>query len=532
MAQPLPPQSPEGAAVDMEKGTIPDRKAVVETADPEAAGSKHGKDSSTVAGRVRQFLSDAARSGRLEGRGIAPVPPEERTMKKTVTIFTLWWTMNTNILGVVFGILAPTLFGLQLRDAALVILLFMLLTAALTGYFSTLGPKTGMRQMVQARYSWGRYPVTVPVILNLSTMVGFMLVQCVIGSQCLSAVAGGSAAGRDAVVSQNAGIIIIALLALFISFCGYRVLHVYEQYASIPAAIALIIVAGLGAAGFQRPLAEPNPPATAAQVLSFGMIVASYMIPYAPLASDFTAYLDPKTSSTKIFVYCYAGLVVPSTLLMILGAAIGSALPANPKWQAGYDTYMTGGALDAILAPAGGFGKFLVVVLAFSLLGNLAATSYSVTLNLQQFLTPLAPRLLRLVPRYVYAVLLTAVLIPVAIALARNFLVSLENFIALIAYWSSAFVAVLLAEHFWFRGGDAGSYDPEVWNDASRLPPGLAALASLLVSFGAIVPFMAQAWWRGPVAAVTGDIGFELAFVVAGMVYLPLRTIEKKIAGR
>ncbi|KAL8407210.1 hypothetical protein RB596_009728 [Gaeumannomyces avenae] len=532
MSQPLP-QSLEGATMaDVEKGAVPDPKAIVEAADAEASGPKHGEAPSTLAGHVRQFLLDAARSGRLEGRGIAPVPPEERTVKKTVTIFTLWWTMNTNILGVVFGILAPTVFGLQLRDAALIILFFMLLTATLTGYFSTLGPKTGMRQMVQARYSWGRYPVTLPVILNLSTMVGFMLVQCIIGSQCLSAVASGSSAGGDAVVSQNAGIVIIALLALFISFCGYRVLHVYEQYASIPAAIALAIVAGLGAAGFQRPLPEPNPPATAANTLSFGMIVASYMIPYAPLASDFTAYMDPKTSSTKIFAYCYAGLVVPSTLLMILGAAIGSALPANPTWKAGYDTYLVGGALDAILAPAGGFGKFVVVVLAFSLLGNLAATSYSVTLNMQQFLTPLAPRLLRLVPRYAYAVLLTAVLIPVAIALARDFLTNLENFIALIAYWSSGFVAVLLAEHFWFRGGDAASYDPEVWNDARRLPPGVAALASLLVSFGAIVPFMAQAWWTGPVAKLTGDIGFELAFVVAGLVYLPLRTFEKKIAGR
>jgi purine-cytosine permease-like protein len=46
-------------------------------------------------------------------------------------------------------------FGVNLRDSALVILFFSLLTALLPAYLSTLGPKTGMRQMIQARYSFG-----------------------------------------------------------------------------------------------------------------------------------------------------------------------------------------------------------------------------------------------------------------------------------------------------------------------------------------------------------------------------------------
>jgi purine-cytosine permease-like protein len=46
-------------------------------------------------------------------------------------------------------------YGLGLRDSALVILFFTLLTTVLPAYLSTLGPKTGMRQMVQARYSFG-----------------------------------------------------------------------------------------------------------------------------------------------------------------------------------------------------------------------------------------------------------------------------------------------------------------------------------------------------------------------------------------
>lgn len=46
-------------------------------------------------------------------------------------------------------------YGLGIRDCALVILFFTLLTTFAPAYLATLGPKTGMRQMIQARYSWG-----------------------------------------------------------------------------------------------------------------------------------------------------------------------------------------------------------------------------------------------------------------------------------------------------------------------------------------------------------------------------------------
>ncbi len=134
-----------------------------------------------------------------------------------------------------------------------------------------------------------RYIVSIPVLLNLATLTGFCVIMCVIGGQCLSAVADGN-------VSATVGIVIMALLSLVISFCGFDVLHVYERYAWIPALIAIVVATGTGGYGLtqQAPVEEP---ATSASVLSFGMIVASYMIPWACLASDFTTYLDPKTSS-------------------------------------------------------------------------------------------------------------------------------------------------------------------------------------------------------------------------------------------
>jgi purine-cytosine permease-like protein len=215
---------------------------------------------------------------------------------------------------------------------------------------------------------------------------------------------------------------------------------------------------------------------------------------------------------------------------MTLGSAIGNAIPSNPAWQAAYDQTLVGGVLAAMLAPAGGFGKFLVVLLSFSLLGNLAATSYSVTLNFQLLVLP--PRVLAKVPRYVFSLVFAAVVIPVGIRAAGDFFVNLENFVALIGYWSSAFLAVVLVEHFVFRGADFAAYDVEAWNDAARLPWGVAALGAGVLSFGLVVPSMAQVWWTGPIAQTTGDIGFELAFVMSGMLYVPLRGLERRWAGR
>ncbi|KAL2256108.1 hypothetical protein VTK26DRAFT_2172 [Humicola hyalothermophila] len=257
------------------------------------------------------------------------------------------------------------------------------------------------------------------------------------------------------------------------------------------------------------------------------MLMAGYMIPWACLSSDFTTYLRPDTPGALIFAYSYLGLAAPPVLLMTLGAAIGNAVPAVPAWQAAYDETLVGGVLAAMLGPAGGFGKFLVVLLSFSLLGNLAATSYSITLNLQM----LVPWLVK-VPRYCFSLVFVAVVIPVAIRAADDFFVNLENFCGLIGYWSAAFLGVVLVEHFWFRKGDCARYDVEAWNDPKSLPWGAAALGSAVLSFGLVIPCMAQVWWTGPIARTTGDIGFEVAFVLTGLLYLPLRTLEKRFSGR
>lgn len=56
---------------------------------------------------------------------------------------------------ITFGMLGPVAYNLSLRDSALVILFFNLLATSAPGVLATFGPKTGMRQMIHARYSFG-----------------------------------------------------------------------------------------------------------------------------------------------------------------------------------------------------------------------------------------------------------------------------------------------------------------------------------------------------------------------------------------
>lgn len=119
----------------------------------------------------------------------------------------------------------------------------------------------------------------------------------------------------------------------------------------------------------------------------------------------------------------------------------------------------------------------------------------------------------------------------------------------MIAYWSSAYCGIILVEHLVFRKGDAASYRHAVWNKRRELPSvrstfapplltltistqGIPALAAGLLSLALIVPSMEQVWFTGPIAKHTGDIGFEVAFAIAALLYWPLRKLDLRFGGR
>ena len=88
----------------------------------------------------------------------------------------------------------------------------------------------------------------------------------------------------------------------------------------------------------------------------------------------------------------------------LTGAAFTAAASYVPAWGAGLNSATNvGGLVAAVLQPVGGFGKFLLVLLALTTPSASAPTMYTVCTS---FMT-IAPVFAR-VPRFVFAVVSTA----------------------------------------------------------------------------------------------------------------------------
>jgi purine-cytosine permease-like protein len=72
------------------------------------------------------------------------------------------------------------------------------------------------------------------------------------------------------------------------------------------------------------------------------------------------------TPRWKIFVATYIGICVPTVLVQTLGAALYSGTVVNHAWKGACDDTGVGGPLKMALLPAGGFGKFLLVLAGLS----------------------------------------------------------------------------------------------------------------------------------------------------------------------
>lgn len=410
-------------------------------------------------------------------------------------------------------------YGMSLRDTSLLILFFSLFMCIPPAFIGTISPQTGMRQLIQSRYCFGMYPNILVVILNMCTLCGYSIICLVTAGQTLAAVSGDT-------INSTVGIVIVAVCGMVPAFGGFQLIHHYERWAWIPALIAMVVTTGSGGSKLHMQV-QVSEPADAKTAITFISLIAGYMLPYSTTIGDVAVYLGPRAPRWRIFLYAWMGICLPSILLMILGAAIGGAAPNIPAWSDAYDVDSVGGILVAMLKPLGGFGKFIAVLLALSVVAQISPGFYCVSLNFQMIWPKLAS-----VPRLIFVFVITAVDIGVGIKAAESFFDSLEDFLGVISYWSAGFTGILLTEWFVFQKNSAASFDPAIYNNAKALPTGLAALTALLVPFALVIPSMNQVWYVGPIAKSTGDLGFEFALVLGILIFLPLRYLEMKFFGR
>jgi NCS1 nucleoside transporter family len=488
-------------------------------------------DSVNRTGKLWKFADKLSKYG-VEQRGIERILPEERSQTLSPwSCFWMWLAANCTISTFALGTLGTSIWYMGVKDAFLTIVFTNLAANLIVAYFSTFGPKTGMRQLTLTRFSFGYYVCMIPALLNALACIGWSTVNAIVGGQALRAVAIDSNLPKMPI---EVAIIIIAVLTFAFSFMGYKFVHLYEKYSWIPVAIIFLVYAGLigkhvdiesGWAGTGR--------AEAASVLSFMSAIVGFSFGWSSLAADYSCNLPETTSTYKVFGLTYLGLIIPQIGLELLGAAAMATFTSMPTWGEHFETEGVGGLIAAPLVHyMHGGGRFFSIIAGLSIVANNIPNLYSFSLTVQN----LGPWVQR-IPRPFLVVLATAIYIVLACVGAHRFEEALDTLLLVLAYWLSIVVVIVVEEHFIFRGGDFKNWNLEDVHNPRKLPFGAAAFASLCLGWVGAVLFMSQVWFVGPGAIAVGgapfgaDIGFEMSAAFAGISFPLFRYIEKKYWG-
>ncbi len=123
----------------------------------------------------------------IETQGIERVLPTSRTHIRIFDNFTMWLSANLVISTVALGSLATLVFSLGFWDSVAAIFLFNALGVLPVAFFSTLGPKLGLRQMTISRFSFGWVGAAIVALFHVVTCIGWSIVNVIVGGQLIFA---------------------------------------------------------------------------------------------------------------------------------------------------------------------------------------------------------------------------------------------------------------------------------------------------------------------------------------------------------
>ncbi|HEY6539452.1 MAG TPA: cytosine permease [Ktedonobacteraceae bacterium] len=453
----------------------------------------------------------------LETHGIERVSPNTRTHVRIFDNFTMWLGANLVISTIALGTLANFAFGLGFWDSVASIVVFNALGVLPVAFFSTLGPKLGLRQMTITRFSFGWVGGIIMAFFNVAACIAWSAVNVIVGSQLVVSLSNGA-------IPLWAGIIVIAALTTLVSIYGYRYVHRYERWAWIPMAIMFLIMFIVGAPHFAIIATPGFSLAEVASFITFGGAVYGFATGWSSYAADYNVNQPENTRPSRVFWLTFLGVFVPCVLLETLGMVFTTGIGNVAAWKAGFgSTGDVGGLLSAVVSPLGGFGKFLLVLLALSIVANNIPNDYSLGLSVQVF-----GKAFQQVKRYIWTLIGAVIYIIIAIIGSQNFAATLQSFLLDVAYWLGGYAIILVLEHFVFR---RGRYNVDDWNTPSRLPLGWAAIVAIIAGLVGGLLGADQLNFQGFITRHINqpngiDLGFEFSVLLAGVVYLILRTIE------
>ncbi len=454
------------------------------------------------------------REAGIEAQGIERVPPEARSHVRIFDNFTMWLSSNLVLSTIALGALAINVFGLGLWDGIGVVVVFNLLGVLPVAFFSTLGPKLGLRQMTISRFSFGWVGAMLMALFNVAACIGWSVVNVIVGGQLIAALSNGA-------IPNWVGILVIAALTTLVSLYGYRYVHRYERYAWIPMALIFLLMFIVAAPNATGVAAKSSGLAYVASLLSFGSAIYGFATGWSSYAADYNVKQPENTPADRVFWLTFLGIYLPCILLESLGIMLTTVPAFSGKGG--------GELMAAVLSPLGGFGSLLLLLLAMSVVANNIPNDYSLALSMQ-----LLGQGFQRINRAVWTVAGAVAYTIIAVSASGNFDQTLEHFLLLIAYWLGPWGIILIVEHFAIRHGQ---YNVQDWNTPNRLPIGWAALAAMAIGLLGVYLGAAQVAFVGPIASLFNppygmDIGFELGVIFAGIAYFILRPMELRSTHR
>ncbi len=457
--------------------------------------------------------SRLSNSSRIEQHTIYQIPLDQRH-GKAHQLFTLWFGANLNVLTVVTGALATTIFQQSFLSGVIAILVGNLIGTIFMALHAAQGPRLGVPQMVQSRGQFGARGAGFVVLLVAFMYVGYAGTAFVTGGQSVHFIVPG--------LGAHAAIIAIAAISLAGAIYGHDLIHFSTRMMTYVSGSALLLCY------LWLLFVTPIPgyfltQGTFSPVGFFKMVSmgALWQLGYAPYVSDYSRYLPAESGPRRAFWSCYWGTTLGAVLPMILGAMIGPAVTE-------------GNVVTAIAHLTGQRVTFLIMVLlapgvavagAICLYGGALAM-----ITLGHTLVPRWRATHRARIAIASGIFLLALLI--SIVGASNFLTLYSHFNELLLYLLVPWTAVNLVDYYLIRFGDY--HVPSFFAEDGGVYGlyNLTALACYLVGIVVQIPFVAADFYTGPLARAMGgvDLSWMVGIaVVSPVYYFAMRSLQKPL---
>src|SRR5262249_14804505 len=228
-----------------------------------------------------------------------------------------------------------------------------LIGSCLVGLLATMGPRTGMPQMAFARRPFGQSTI-LPAGLNWAMMIDWDAFDCIFGAAAFHLLTG---------APFWVGLLLIIIGQAIIGFVGYEAIHSLQKVMSAFLAIVfLIITVKIFSVGSVHAKDGFTGGDRIGAIILMITIVASFVLAWAPYASEYSRYLPVDSSKRGIFGWTVAGLCLSAGWLEVLGLSVAAIVTGNSVGTI-RDKVLGGGALGGVAMVAFFLGTISVNVM-------------------------------------------------------------------------------------------------------------------------------------------------------------------------